>query len=322
VELDLVIVTVTLNAALDRTLTVPNFQRGQRHRASGGLTIAGGKGINIARALKRLDVPVVATGLAGGLTGTRIVEELTAEAILNDFVRISDESRTSTAVVDPTATSYTEINEWGPHVEEDELDVLLEKLRYLTTGADTVVFAGSLPRGVDDGFYAETIRDLNRRGIKTILDSEGEPLRLGTSAEPFLVSPNQREAEALVGQEFHEEQDFIVALDSIAELGARNVLITQEAGCFALFREDRDVKRYRAVAPRVEPVSTVGSGDSLLAAFLAARYAEKPPDEALRAAVGAGSASTLEVGAGRFDHREASRLAGGVEVAELEPVVS
>ena len=99
------IVTVTLNAAVDRTLTVPNFQRGQRHRASEGLTLAGGKGINIARALKRLGVPVIATGLAGGGTGMRIVEELTGEAILNDFVRIEDVSRTSTAIVDPTAGS-------------------------------------------------------------------------------------------------------------------------------------------------------------------------------------------------------------------------
>jgi len=158
--------------------------------------------------------------------------------------------------------------------------------------------------------------------VKAILDSEGEPLRLGTSGEPFLVSPNQREAEGLVDQEFHEEQDFVVALDSISELGARNVLITQESGCFALMREDREVKLYRAVSPQVEPVSTVGSGDALLAAFLAARHAEKPIDEALRAAVGAGAASTLEVGAGRFDPREAGRLAGGVEVTELEPVAS
>ena len=121
------IVTVTLNAALDRTLTVPNFQRGQRHRASQGLTLAGGKGINIARALKRLGVPVVATGLVGGRTGIRIVEELTGEAILNDFVRIEDESRTSTAVVDPTAPTYTEINEWGPAVTAEELQMLREK---------------------------------------------------------------------------------------------------------------------------------------------------------------------------------------------------
>jgi 1-phosphofructokinase family hexose kinase len=316
------IVTVTLNAALDRTLTVPNFQRGQRHRASSGLTLAGGKGINVARALKRLEVPVVATGFAGGLTGTRIVEHLTGEAILNDFVRIADESRTSTAVVDPTSSSYTEINEWGPHVEPEELETLREKLRYLATAAGVVLFAGSLPRGVDDDFYGELIRELNKRGLETVLDAEGEPLRMGTEAEPFLVSPNQREAESLVGQEFHEDQDFIQALDDIAELGARNVLITQESGCFALFREEREVKRLRAVAPEVDPVSTVGSGDVLLSAFLAARDAQKPIDEALRSAVGAGAASTLEVGAGRFDRREASRLAGGVEVTELEPVVS
>jgi 1-phosphofructokinase family hexose kinase len=314
------IITVTLNAALDRTLTVPNFQRGQRHRASGGLTLAGGKGINIARALKRLEVPVVATGLAGGLTGTRIVEELTAEAILNDFVRIGDESRTSTAVVDPTASSYTEINEWGPDVEPEELEILLEKLHYLASGADVVVFSGSLPRGVADDFYADAIRDLNRREVQTVLDSEGEPLRLGTGAEPFLVSPNQREAESLVGQEFHEEEDFIQALDDVAELGARNVLITQESGCYALLREDREVKRLRAEAPSIDPISTVGSGDVLLAGFLAARHAGKPIEDSLRAAVGAGAAATLEVGAGRFDPREANRLGGFVEVGELEPV--
>src|SRR3954454_19749602 len=97
------IVTAPLNAAIDRTLTVPNFQRGQRHRASLGLTLAGGKGINVARALKQLGVPVIATGLAGGRTGPRFVEELTTESILNDFVRISAESRTSTAVVDRTS---------------------------------------------------------------------------------------------------------------------------------------------------------------------------------------------------------------------------
>ena len=264
------IVTVTLNAALDRTLTVPNFQRDHRHRASQVLTLAGGKGINIARALKRLDVPVVATGLAGGRTGTRIVEELTAEAILNDFVRIGEDSRTSTAVVDPMESSYTEINEWGPRVEPEELDMLLEKLHYLARGADFVVFAGSLPRGVAESFYAEAIRDLNRRDVPVVLDTEGEPLRLGVEAEPYLVSPNPREAEHVVGQELEEPEDFLMALDAIAELGARNVHITLDTGCFGLLREDRRITRYRAVAPALEPVSVVGAGDVLLAQFLAA----------------------------------------------------
>jgi 1-phosphofructokinase/tagatose 6-phosphate kinase len=316
-----VIVTVTLNAALDRTLTVPNFQRGQRHRASDVLTLAGGKGINIARALKRLDVPVVATGLAGGRTGTRIVEELTAEAILNDFVRIGEESRTSTAVVDPTESSYTEINEWGPRVTDVELEVLLDKLRYLSRGADFVVFAGSLPRGVEEDFYAEATRELARRGVQVVLDAEGQPLRFGTEAEPWLVSPNQREAEHVVGQELEDEEDFMMALDALAELGARNVHITLESGCYALFREDRQARRYRALAPSVEPVSTVGAGDVLLAQFIAAHVAGKPAEEALRLSVAAGAASTLEVGAGRFDPREAGRLLGGVQVDELAAVV-
>jgi 1-phosphofructokinase/tagatose 6-phosphate kinase len=272
--------------------------------------------------LKLLNYPVVATGLAGGRTGTRIVEELTSEAILNDFVRIADESRTSTAVVDPTTNTYTEINEWGPHVEPEELEILFEKLHYLSRGAEAVVFAGSLPRGVKPEFYAEAIRDLNRRGVRCVLDSDGEPLRLGIEAEPFLVSPNQQEAEGLAGQELNDEDDFVMALDAIADLGARNVLITRETGCYALMREERKPRRLYAAAPRVEPTSAVGAGDVLLAGFLAGRLEGRPADDALRLAVAAATASTLAVGAGRLDPRDAGRLVNQVPVQELEAVSS
>jgi fructose-1-phosphate kinase PfkB-like protein len=105
-------------------------------------------------------------------------------------------------------------------------------------------------------------------------------------------------------------------------MGARNVLITTEDGCVALLREEREIRRLRAVAPKVEPLSTVGSGDVLLAGYLAARHGGRPAEESLRAAVAAGAASTLEVGAGRFDPRHAGRLQAGVELSELEPVPS
>lgn len=316
------IVTVTVNAALDRTLTVPVFQIGYRHRSSDVLTLAGGKGINVARALKLLEVPVVATGLTGGRTGTRIVEELTAEAILNDFVRIAAESRTSTAVVDPASGTYTEINEWGPEVTRVELDMLMEKLHYLSRGADFVVLAGSLPRKVPTSFYADVIRDLARRDVRVVLDSEGEALRAGVDATPFLVSPNQAEAEQLVGQELEEDDDFSMALDAIAEMGPRNVVITLENGCFALLRFGRKTRRLRAFAPHVEPVSGVGSGDVLLAQFLAAIIEERQADDAVRVAVAAGAASVRAVGAGRFDAQLASTIAADVELAELLPVRS
>ena len=152
-----------------------------------------------------------------------------------------------------------------------------------------------------------------------MLDSEGEPLRFGVEAEPTLVSPNQSEAEGLVGQEFEEQEDFRIALDRIAELGARNVLVTEAAGCYALLREERTRRRLSATAPQVDVVSAVGSGDVLLAAFLAALVNGRSAEDALRSAVAAGTASTLEVGAGRFEPREATRLAGAVEV-ELQAV--
>jgi 1-phosphofructokinase/tagatose 6-phosphate kinase len=314
------IVTVTLNAAVDRTLLVPNFQVGQRHRASVGFLSAGGKGINVGRALKRLGVPVVCTGLAGGRTGTLLVEELTQEGILNDFVRIRGESRTSTAVLDPTSNVYTEINEWGPEIAEDELDTLREKLAYLTQGAEFVVFAGSLPRGVEADFFAEVVRDAGRRHQLAVVDTDGEPLRVGTAAEPYLVAPNVREAEELVGHEFVDEEDLAGALDEIAELGARNVLITRETGCYALLREDRNEVRLRAQVPELEPVSRIGAGDTLLAGFLAARAAGRSFEDAVRSAVATGAASVLEPGPGRFDPREASRLTPLVTLERLEPI--
>jgi 1-phosphofructokinase family hexose kinase len=317
-----VIVTVTLNAAVDRTLTVPNFQLGHRHRASTSLTSAGGKGINVARGLKRLGSPAIASGLAGGRTGDRILDELATEAILSDFVRIDDESRTSTAVVDPTAGTLTEIYEWGPAVRREELDTLLDKLHYLSQVATFVVFSGSLPRDVDDNFYAEAIRDLSRRGVQCVLDTEGEPLRYGVDAEPFLVSPNQREAESLVGQEFSDDEDFLMALDAIADLGARNVLITQETSCFGLFREERNLRRFRASIARIEPVASVGAGDVLLAGFLAARFDGRSLDDSLRQGVGCAAASVLELGPGRFDPREAGRLASSVEIEELQAITA
>ncbi len=318
------IVTVTMNAALDRILTVPNFKEGQRHRASEKLTLAGGKGITVARALKSLGVPVVATGLTGGRNGRRILEELAEEAILSDFVRIEDESRTSTAVADPTSGTLTEVMEWGPLVQESELQELLEKIDYLSQGrrARDLRRHASAWRG----------RRLLRRGDPLLSDAAASSpcstprvsrLRIGLEAEPFLVSPNRIEAEAVVGQEFSEDGDFLDALERLGDLGARNALITYERGCFASVRGERgQAKRFRAEGPMVEAVSGVGSGAVLLAGFIAAWLEDASPEDALRRAVAAGAASTLSVGAGRFEPEDVGRLLPEVQVEELSAVAS
>ena len=172
------IITVTLNAALDKTLEVPNFTPGRRHRTVDQTTMAGGKGVNVARAIKRLGQPVIATGLAGGSTGNRIVDALNGESILNGFVRIREESRTNTAVLDPTTGLHTEVNERGPAVSAHELELFHEKLLYLAKGASICVFSGSLPRGIEPDVYTGLIREVRKLGVTTMLDTEGEPLRL------------------------------------------------------------------------------------------------------------------------------------------------
>jgi fructose-1-phosphate kinase PfkB-like protein len=174
---------------------------------------------------------------------------------------------------------------------------------------------------VPEEWYATAVREARRHKLYSVLDSEGQPLRRGLAGEPDLVSPNQQEAEELVGFEFESDQDFLVALDDIAEMGARSVIITRETGCVALVRDGGRARRLIAETELLRRISTVGSGDALLAGFLAARRAERPLEDALRYAVACGAANTQAVGAGVFDPRDVSRLAASVTVHELERVV-
>jgi 1-phosphofructokinase/tagatose 6-phosphate kinase len=314
--------TVTLNAAIDKTLRVANLQIGRRHRCAPGDLQAGGKGINVARALRALGQPVVATGLAGGRAGDMIVEDLTSGGIVHQFVRILDESRSSTIVLDAAGTHMaTEVVEYGPIVRTDELEAFASAYSYLLGGTDAVVLAGSLPREVPEDWYSTALREARRQRVFTVLDSEGEPLRLGLEAEPFLASPNRQEAEAVVGQEFLEDGDYLDALDRLTDMGARNAIITHEFGCLASIRGERgQPQRYRAEGPHLEAVSRVGAGAVLLAGFIAAWLEDATPEVVLRKAVAAGAASTLQVGAGRFEPRDVGRILPDVRVDELAPV--
>ncbi len=311
------ILTVTLNAAIDRTIAVPNFRLGQRHRAVDSRTVAGGKGVNVARALKLLGRPVIATGLAGGPTGARILEQLAEESILNDFTRIEGESRTNLAVVDPTSGQQTEINERGPEVRADEVDRLIDKLLYLAQGASLCVLAGSVPPGVDPGVYARLIGELQRLGVPVVLDTDGEPMRLGLRAEPAVVAPNVGEAEGAVGHEFNDPDDLALGLTGLLEMGAREAVITREAGCVAIV-DDGGRHRYEVEIEQLEPVSGVGSGDCFLAGYVAARYESATPRECLAYGVACGAESTQHFGAGSLDPDEVERLLPRVEVRELD----
>lgn len=311
------ILTVTLNAAIDRTVAVPSFRLGQRHRAVESRTVAGGKGVNIARSLKLLGKPVIATGLAGGATGSRILERLAEESILNDFTRIEGESRTNLAVIDPTSGEQTEINERGPEVTQEEIDRFMEKLLYFAQGAAFCVLAGSVPPGAERGVYGRLIRELKAVGVPCALDTYGDPMRIGLRAGPDLVLPNVAEAEEAVDHEFSDFDDFSLGLDVLHELGAEEAIITSENGCVASVRERGELRRYEVRAEHLEPVAAVGSGDAFAAGYVAARYEGGSPRECLAYGVACGAESTQHFGAGSLDPSEVERLLPRIAVREL-----
>jgi 1-phosphofructokinase family hexose kinase len=315
------IITVTLNTAIDKTLSVPNFRLGRRHRTVEQTTMPGGKGVNVARVLKTLGQPVIATGLTGGATGNRIVDQLTQLSVLSDFVRTREESRTNTAVIDPTNGEQTEINERGPKVSAEELERFVDKLLYLAKGASMCVFSGSLPRDVDTDIYAKLIRELRRLGVMTIVDTDGDPLRRAVRAEPDVISPNVLEAEELVGHEFGDEEDYAIAMREMHELGARDAIMTMPDGCYArMLKTGADgpggecLMRVRISSPVLEPRATVGSGDAFLAGYVAARYEGRGAEECLAYGVACGAESTQHLGAGLIDPDRVERLRSEIAV--------
>jgi 1-phosphofructokinase/tagatose 6-phosphate kinase len=316
------IITVTLNTAIDKTLAVPNFRLGRRHRTVEQTTMPGGKGVNVARVLKTLGQPVIATGLAGGATGTRLVEQLTQLSVLSDFVRIREESRTNTAVIDPTTGEQTEINERGPSVSPQEIELFVDKLLYLAKGASLCVFAGSLPRNVDPDIYGDLIRELKSMGVSTVVDTDGDPLRYSVRSEPDVISPNVLEAEELVGHEFNDDTDHVDAVRRMCEMGARESIMTVGDGCYANVAGEADdgAARYRVWVPQdvVEVVASVGSGDAFLAGYVAARYQGRPAADCLAYAVACGAESTQHLGAGLVDPDQVQRLLHEVVVERRE----
>jgi 1-phosphofructokinase/tagatose 6-phosphate kinase len=306
------ILTITLNAAVDRTLVVPSLAVGHRHRASQSVTLAGGKGINVARGLRTLGVPVLATGFAGGRNGDAIRDGLSEAAIPFDLVEIEQHSRTSTAIIDPMAGTQTEINEYGPEVSPAEAQEFSRRLEHLMEFATAVVFAGSLPPNLEEAFLVRLVQRSRERGLYTVVDSTPSVLRTALKAGPSLVSPNQHEAESVVGFDFIEGGDFPRGLSRLVELGAEGACITSREGHSYLNVEDSIVF---ARAPRVEALSTIGSGDAYLAGLLAGLlHRDLAPVDAVRLAAGCAAANAEALGAGLFEARRAEELAESVQI--------
>jgi 1-phosphofructokinase len=260
-----VIVTVTANPSLDRTLEVAGLLRGQVHRISAVHVQPGGKGVNVARALVSNGVPARAIVPTGGVEGRQLIALLTDYDIEVCQVPSAGPVRINVSVVEPDAT-VTKLNEPGAALSDTEVSDLLDAILGNIADASWVVLAGSLPPGIDPAFYAEVIRRLDGRGIRVAVDTSGPALRAAVAAGPALIKPNREELEEVVGRKLPTVADIGGAARELRDSGVGTVLASL-GGDGALLVDGDGV--WHAEAPAVVR-SSVGAGDATLAGFLAA----------------------------------------------------
>jgi 1-phosphofructokinase len=282
------IVTVTPNPAVDRTVSIRSFTIGATNRAVAGRIDIGGKGINVARHLARLGCEVVATGFLGASDLHSVVPTLAVQGVQTDFVRVPGDTRMNIKVLDPVTGQETEINEPGALLAAEAVPVLLETLRTLARRCHVMVFSGSLPPGAPVSFYAEAIELAAAAGVKTVFDAAGDALRHGIAAKPDVVKPNRAEAEELLGVSLRDDAELIVGARRLVEYGARAAVISLGAEG-AICASGAGV--WRARAPRITARNTVGAGDAMVAALAWAAQRSLTPPEALRLATALGSAT-------------------------------
>jgi 1-phosphofructokinase family hexose kinase len=311
------LLTVTLNPAIDRTLSVPGFAAGRTNRAVGGRVDAGGKGINVARAAHRLGCPVMALGFLAPTNGALILQALAAEGIPCDFVDVPGQTRTNLKIKDPETGVETEINEPGFRVEPDQIRSVEEKVAAHARERCVVAFSGSLPPGAPEDIYARLIRIAADRGARTVLDSGGAALRNGIAAGPDLVKPNRAEAAELLGRSLEDDSDLGEAIQGLLACGARRAVISLGPGGAAA---GDGHGLWRAWAPAVQVRSTIGAGDAMVAALACAMHGGLPLPDALRMATAAGCAAAATEGSAAPELRDVEALLPRVRVAPLTRV--
>jgi 1-phosphofructokinase family hexose kinase len=310
------ILTVTLNAAVDKTYRIERFTLDRVHRPTEWRIVAGGKGINLARVYQSLGGRALTTGFLGGYNGRFIARSLQEEGIAADFVKTREESRVCIAVVDPLSNTQTEINEIGPHVTPGEIRSLKKKFEKLVRSHsfDFVTLSGSIPPGTPDGIYAELIEIGKSAGMHCVLDASGEALKIGVHALPWMVKPNIFEMETLIGHPLRDDEEIAQAALSVMGTGIEVVCVTQgRRGCICASEK----RLWKAIPPEVEFVSAVGSGDSLLGAFLWALSQGWDVSAAVTMGVSAGAANASVYGSGFCTAEQIFHLAKSVQLSEL-----
>jgi 6-phosphofructokinase 2 len=303
------IATVTLNPCLDKYITVAHLELNETNRSQAVTQYAGGKGLDVSRAVHEMGGETMAFGFAGGNEGITLTTLLAQEGVPFSFIPINEETRSCYIINETDSLQQIRISTPGPGISMQEVNNLASVIWEMQPAPALLVCGGSVPPGLPADVYAVIIRKARRHGIKTILDSSGVYLKEGIKARPFLIKPNEREAEELLGRPLASEKEMIEAVREIVRLGAGIAIIS--LGKDGLVAADRN-EIVKAVPPPVTAVSAVGAGDSAVAGLAIALENGETLVHACRLAVAMGTAAVLMPG---------TTLARRADVEKLLPLV-
>ncbi|MDE7353870.1 MAG: 1-phosphofructokinase [Acetatifactor sp.] len=290
------ILTVTLNPAVDRTCRMESLEPGRVNRIKSVHSVAGGKGINVARVLRSFHMPAAGAGFLGGPGGRFIQNSMEEAGIECHFTKIRGETRTNTNILGEDG-AVTELLEPGPPVTEKELAQFRKQFSGCLERCGTVVLSGSAPEGVPEDIYRQLIEECHAAGRRVLLDTSGELLREGAKALPDLVKPNRKELEYLAGRELPSREELLKEARGLVRSGVRRVVVS--LGEEGLLYVDREQELYQP-AKRVAAVNTVGCGDTVTASFCMSLLAGEAADISLRKASALAAVNAVRGGNGNI----------------------
>ncbi len=309
---------VSVNPAIDKRVRLGELVQGRVNRVSEVRAEPGGKAAHVAMVLRTLGADPVWVGFAGGSAGEELLSGLREIGIRTHAVAMKGQTRTNLEMIDDAGT-VTEILEPGSNVSAEEQKAFLgecEKLLSEEKRPGIAIASGSLPPGVEAGFYAELMKLVHRCGHRIFLDSSGEAMRRGLEAGPDFVKPNREEAEFLLGEEIGERESQSAAVQHLLRRGAKSAAVSLGRDGL-IWRNGLDRECYYAAAPSVEAKSNVGCGDATLAAFAFASAAGFDVEKTLKLAVACGSANCLAPVPARLAESDVRRLEAQVRVESL-----
>lgn len=311
-----VILTLVPNPALDKSAIVPGFSLGRIFRVSQTLSLAGGKGFNVARALRTLSAEPLVSGVFGGHTGAAVLSLAAAEGIVCKPLLGDNETRTCLTIIDPDTDTPTELYERGAALDDMDWERLEDLVTLLLQQASLLVVAGSFPPGGPATALRELVERAHAAGVRALLDSYGPPLLHALDARPALVKINQAEAADATGVSITDVAHGVQAAEALQARGSQEVVITLgKRGAVGI---DSAGERFGWAAPEVSGVYPTGSGDSLFAGVVAGLAQGAALREAVRLGVAAGAANTLQMGAGVFARGQVDALLPEVRPLRLD----